>query len=126
MAAAKAGIPQVLASDIDAEAVRVSKVNAKENQLQGRFDAIVSTGFDNHQIEKSGPFDLIFANILARPLVGLAKPIGHNLCTGGFAILAGLLIKQESLVRSAYLQQGMRLVRRLHLGEWSILLVQKG
>ncbi len=125
MAAAKAGVPNVLASDIDHEAVRVSKVNAKINQLQGRLDAVVSTGFDNHHLAKCGPYDLIFANILARPLVGLATPIGQNLRSGGYAILAGLLIKQETLVRSSYLQQGMALVHRIHLGEWSILLVQK-
>jgi ribosomal protein L11 methyltransferase len=68
---------------------------------------------------------LVFANILARPLVGLAQPIRRALRPGGIAILSGLLRSQERLVRAAYLARGFRLRRRIHRDAWATLVMEK-
>jgi len=60
-------------------------------------------------------YDLILANILARPLVRLAPDIAKLLGTGGRVILSGLLAHQEPQVKAAYAGQRLQLVRRRRL-----------
>ena len=74
-------------------------------------------------MHRRAPYDLIFANILARPLVRMAKPMAAHLAPGGVAILAGLLNRQERLVLAAHKAQGLALVARVRLDGWSCLIV---
>ena len=59
-------------------------------------------------IRADAPYDLVFANILARPLVRLAQPIAEALRPGGHAILSGLLHSQSRQVLAAYRSRGFR------------------
>lgn len=65
-------------------------------------------------MRQDAPYDLVFANILAPPLVALAQDIKGALKPGGMAILSGLLRTQERRVKAAYLSKGFRVVRRIH------------
>ena len=76
-------------------------------------------------VRASAPYDLVFANILARPLVGLAQPIRRALKPGGTVILSGLLRSQERMVRAAYLARGLRLTRRIHRDAWATLVLER-
>lgn len=71
------------------------------------------------------PYDLVFANILARPLCSMAYPLAQHLAPGGRAILAGLLATQERMVLAAHRRQGLVLERRFPEGQWSALLLRK-
>jgi len=71
------------------------------------------------------PTTLIFANILARPLVALAHPIASALSAGGRVILSGLLRSQERQVRAAYLAQGLTFEHRLYRDAWVTLVMAR-
>lgn len=114
----------ILATDIDPVAVAVAKAVARDNGVRNRMSFAVGPGFQAPEISASAPFDLVIANILARPLITLAPAMRANLMPGGTVILSGLLIEQETRVLSAYLTQGFRFERRIHLDEWSTLVLK--
>jgi len=115
-----------LGSDIDPVAVRVTHENARVNRQHHRVRAVVAAGFRHRTIGRGQPYDLIFANILARPLVLLAPAMGRHLAPGGRVLLSGLLRRQEAMVANAMRRAGLRLERRMALGEWSALLMRRG
>ena len=121
MAAARVGVNLVIASDVDPIAVEVAAVNVVANDLFGRVDCVESIGFDEPKVTAAAPFDLIFANILKGPLIDLAPAIALNLASGGIAILSGLLLEQADDIVATYKAQGISLLYRENLGEWTAL-----
>lgn len=115
----------ILATDIDPVAIAVARDVARDNGVRNRLRFAVGPGFQSSEIAKAAPFDLIIVNILARPLISLAPGMGANLMPGGTVVLSGLLIEQERRVLSSYLTQGFRLERRIHLDEWSTLVLKR-
>jgi ribosomal protein L11 methyltransferase len=124
IAAAATGSPVVVGADIDRVSVRIAKENARINQVRARF--VHADGLAHRLVAGQAPYDLVFANILARPLVRLAPDIRRALRPGGLAILSGLLRSQERQVRAAYLAQGFRVARRLHRDAWATLVMRRG
>ncbi|EGF93382.1 ribosomal protein L11 methyltransferase PrmA family protein [Asticcacaulis biprosthecium C19] len=123
IAAAKTGTPVAVGTDIDAISVRISNENAKLNQSTARF--VHANGLNHRKVRSSGPYDLVFANILARPLVGLSMDIRGALKPQGLVILSGLLRTQERFVKAAYLSHGFKVVRRIHRDAWCTLVMQR-
>jgi len=125
MAAAKLWRRQVYASDIDPVAVRVARENAVRNGLGALVRPVTAAGLNHPAIADAAPYDLIMANILARPLIALAAPVARYIAPGGYIVLSGLLHSQEAAVRSAYATKGLYLARRFVRGEWPTLLLRK-
>ncbi len=125
LAIAKAWGRPVIASDIDPDAVAVTRENAKKNKLLPLVRAVEATGLNNRDLKKAGPFDLITANILAWPLVALAPKISAALSDNGTLVLAGLLGKQENMVRNSYRLQGLHLQKRYIIGSWHTLILKR-
>src|SRR4030095_8763614 len=75
LAAAKALHAPVIASDIDPEATDVARTNARLNGVDPYLLFVTASGVDHHLMRAGAPYDLIFANILARPLLDLAGPV---------------------------------------------------
>jgi ribosomal protein L11 methyltransferase len=125
IAAAKLMGRRVLASDIDSRAARVANANARLNEVAGLVHAIRADGWMDRRITRQGPYDLVFANILARPLCAMAHELAVNLAPGGRAILAGLLNTQANWVLLAHRRTGLVLEHRLVDGAWSILTLRK-
>lgn len=124
--AALRAIPcSAIASDNDPLAVRVASSNAATNRLRQSFQAVRAEGLRHRTIATNAPYDIIFANILARPLVLLAPNIARHVKRNGWVILSGLLGKQEGQVTNAYRRMGLRLQHRLRLGDWTALLMQR-
>ena len=123
ISAACCGARTVVGTDIDPVSVRISRENAKVNQVRARF--LTASGLDHPKVRAAAPYDLVFANILARPLVTLAQSIRLALKPGGVAILSGLLRTQERSVRAAYLARGFRLQRRIHRDAWATLVLRR-
>jgi ribosomal protein L11 methyltransferase len=121
MAAARMSLNSVIASDIDPVAVEVAVVNVLANDLEGRVNCVESIGFDAPALAHAAPFDLIFANILKGPLIDLAPAMAVHLAPGGIAILSGLLVEQADDIVAVYNAQGVDLVKREDLGEWTAL-----
>jgi ribosomal protein L11 methyltransferase len=108
----------VLATDIDKVAVTVAADNVRLNKASAYVTTAHATGFDSPVFARSGPFDLIVANILARPLMALAPQMARHLAPNGSLILSGILERQRNAVISAYVTQGFRHVKTLHREGW--------
>jgi ribosomal protein L11 methyltransferase len=125
IAAAKLMGQKVLASDIDFRAARVANANAGLNGVAGLVHAIRADGWADKLITRQGPYGLVFANILARPLCAMAHQLAAHLAPNGRAILAGLLNTQANWVLSAHRRAGLVLEHRIVDGAWSILTLKK-
>ena len=123
IAAARTGSAKAVGTDIDGPSVRISRENAKLNKANARF--VHASGLGHRLVRDAAPYDLVFANILAPPLVALSHDIKGALKPGGFAILSGLLRTQERRVLAAYLSKGFRLHRRLHRDAWATLVLRR-
>ncbi len=125
MAAARLFRRDVLASDIDPWSVRVAAENAAANGVGGAVRCLRGDGWHDPRLRAHGPFDLVFANILARPLCAMARDLGANLAPGGAAILAGLLETQARMVLAAHRRAGLLPEARFRTGPWTALLLRK-
>ncbi len=123
LAVAKAWRARVIASDIDPEAVRVTRINAALNGEAPRVRACGGVGYASASVRRHAPYRLITANILARPLARMAPELRRHLARGGVAVLSGLLNRQERHVLQAHRAQGLRLVARVRVGDWTTLVV---
>ena len=123
IAAAKTGSKVAVGTDIDAPSVRIARENAAVNGANARF--VHASGLNHYLVTEHGPYDLVFANILAPPLVALAQDIRLALKPGGIAILSGLLRTQERRVKAAYLSRGFRVRTRLYRDAWATLVLER-
>ncbi|MDB5456579.1 MAG: ribosomal protein methyltransferase [Caulobacter sp.] len=123
IAAARTGSRVAVGTDIDRPSVRIARENAKVNRADARF--VHASGLAHRLVASRAPYDLVFANILARPLVGLAQDIKQALVPGGTVILSGLLRTQERFVKAAYLSRGFKVVRRIHRDAWATLVLTR-
>lgn len=124
IAAAKTGSPIAVGTDIDEPSARIANENAEINDA--KCDFYFADGLSDPRIAQHTPYDLVFANILAAPLVHLAPEIGAALKSGGVAILSGLLRTQEERVLEAYLPLGFAVEQTIHHDAWSALQLRKG
>lgn len=125
IAAARATGRAVLATDIDAEAVRVTRANAGLNGVGPLVRSLAASGLSHPQIAASAPFDLILANILARPLVALATGLAAALAPGGTLILSGITLDQIRWITATYRSRGLILDGQIRRGEWGTLIFRK-
>lgn len=123
IAAAKTGARLAVGTDIDRVSVRISRENAAVNQTRARF--VHASGLNHRLVASHAPYDLVFANILARPLIFLAQDIKGALKPGGTAILSGLLRNQERAVKAAYLSRGFRVRFAIRRDAWVALALRR-
>lgn len=124
VAAAKTTDAAVIASDNDPVAIDVTVENMAANRTPG-ITAIVAEGMDDPRLAAAAPFDLIFANILAAPLVLLSGDVAGSLAASGRVILSGLLTTQRDPVVHAYEQAGLTLESEGELDGWSTLVMRR-
>jgi ribosomal protein L11 methyltransferase len=124
MAAAKRLRRPALATDIEPWSVRVAADNARLNGVQRLVAARLADGW-RHRAVRGGTYDLVFANILARPLCAMARDLADHLAPGGTAILAGLLDSQARMVLAAHRRQGLVLEARVPVGRWTALVLRR-
>ena len=125
MAAAKLLRVRVLATDIEPWSVRVTRQNAAANGVARLVQPVLADGWHAPVLGAGAPYDLVFANILARPLCRMARDLALHLAPGGTAILAGLLDWQARWVLAAHRRQGLVLERVLAEGEWRTLVLRR-
>lgn len=125
IALAKLARIPVLATDIDPVAVRVAASNVRLNGVSSLVETAVATGLGSRLFAARGPFDLVVANILARPLMQLAPAMAHVLAPGGSLILSGILESQRHAVIAAYAGQRFRHIRTLRRDGWVTLLLKR-
>jgi len=121
IAAAKVLKRKVWLGDIDPIAVEVANANARLNGVAAYARAIVSKGVESRELRDHGPYDVVFANILAKPLRGLAPSLSAVLSRDGDAIVSGLLYADVPGVLAAWRAQGLYLRERIDLEGWASL-----
>ncbi len=124
IAAALALGQTVLATDIDQDAVDVTQDNAALNGVAHNIEAVQADGFDSPELS-GRTFDLVFANILAGPLMGLAPDIAKSLKPGAHVILSGILDAQADTVSAAFAAEGLLITAYPSIDGWTSLLGSK-
>ena len=116
---------QIVATDIDPIAVKVTHQNARLNHVHPFIRAQCGDGFNTPLIRAHAPFELILANILAEPLKQMAPEFAVHLAPAGYLIVSGLLKNQTQSVRAAMRAQGLVVKNQQTNDEWVTLLFQK-
>lgn len=125
MAAAKTWPAVVVATDIDPVAAATARANMRANRIGTRVQVGVATGFRSALIRARAPYDLILANILARPLRGLAGDFATHCAPGGRIVLSGVLERQIRFVSRPFEGRGFHLERLRRLRGWATLTFRK-
>jgi ribosomal protein L11 methyltransferase len=125
IAAARATRRPVLAGDIDPVSVRVARDNARLNRVDALVEIIQANGVSDRRTQVRAPFDLVFANILLRPLEQLASPIRRVAAPAARVVVSGLLSGQASAALAAYRGLGLVLERRILLDGWVTLVLAR-
>jgi ribosomal protein L11 methyltransferase len=125
IAAAKVLRRKVWLGDIDPAAVAVANANARLNGVGASCLAIVSRGVENAALREGAPYDLVFANILARPLRLLAPSLAAVISADGEAIVSGLLLADVPGVLASWRAQGFDLIERIELEGWASLRLRR-
>jgi ribosomal protein L11 methyltransferase len=118
IALAKLAHIPVLATDIDPVAIRVAAENVRTNGAAAWVETRTAPGFHHPVFTERAPFDLIVANILARPLMKLAPDMARFVSLGGSLILSGILERQRDAVVAAYCGQKFRHLRTTRREGW--------
>jgi ribosomal protein L11 methyltransferase len=121
IAAAKVLRRKVWLGDLDPVAVEVAKANARLNGVGEFCKALVSRGVEKSELRAGAPYDVVFANILAKPLRLLAPSLAAATAREGDAIVSGLLYADVPGVLSAWGAQGFHLRERIDLEGWASL-----
>lgn len=116
---------RIVACDNDAKAVEVTQHNLRINRVHSRATSFLSDGYMFKQVRDDAPYPLIIANILARPLMKMAKVAAAQLAPGGTIILSGVMRHQVAMVMTAYRAQGLRLDYVRSYGRWSVIVFCK-
>jgi len=116
LAAARCGVPRVVALDNDPEACRVARENLEKNGMHGKLELI-----EGEISRVPGSFELIAANILSGTLIPMAAALAERLAPKGTLLLSGLLIDEVEEVVAAYQAAGCRCTATLEDGEWSLV-----
>jgi ribosomal protein L11 methyltransferase len=125
IAAAKVLRQKVWLGDIDPVAAAVANANARLNGAGAFCRAVVSSGVENAALREAAPYDLLFANILARPLRLLAPSLAAVISADGEAIVSGLLLADVAGILASWRAQGFDLVERIELEGWASLRLRR-
>ncbi len=126
IAAALATRRFVASGDIDPVSTITARDNAGANRARAFMRPVTARGVMHPELQRTQPYDLIFANILAKPLRLLAPSLAGVVGPGARLILSGLLAQDVAGVLAAYRAQGFALVESTQIEGWSALLLRRG
>ncbi|WP_336486424.1 50S ribosomal protein L11 methyltransferase [Methylobacterium nigriterrae] len=125
-AAARALRTPVIAGDLDPEAILTARANARLNGLGPSLRLYQGPGVEHPLARRARYFDLVFANILARPLRRLAPSLTRVVADGGTLVLSGLIERDVPGILSTYAHQGFHLAGRGVIEGWATLVLRRG
>ncbi len=116
IAAARHGASSIDAVDVESVAVRATRDNVARNELTTPIR--VSVGTVEATEEFAGRYDLVVANIIARIIIELARPLLAACAPGGRLITAGIIIDRADEVRAALDAAGLTAIEQHQMGDW--------
>ncbi|MEM8788864.1 MAG: 50S ribosomal protein L11 methyltransferase [Pseudomonadota bacterium] len=114
----------VIAADIDPVAVATARANIRANRLPP-LAVIRAAGFRHADLRALAPYDLVCANILARPLASMAPQMAAYTVPDARLILSGILEPQAARLLAIYGGWGFRLERRFAQAPWVTLVLRR-
>lgn len=114
IAALLLGAGEAVGLDIDREALREARQNARLNRVADRFRTPRGTPVP----DELGRFQLIVANLVAPTVVALADFLVGSLAPVGRLVVSGILLRQETLVSDALRTRGLRVRDVRRDGTW--------
>ena len=124
IAAAHMGAGHVLATDLDAVAVRVAEENVRNNGFADRIDVRCGDLLEAVGAPNAG-CDVVIANIIADVIIGLAAPVKPYLREGGVFICSGIAVNRLEDVLEALRDAGFAVLDAETKGEWSAVAARK-
>jgi ribosomal protein L11 methyltransferase len=109
----------------DIDPIETAGANARANGVGALVRPVVATGL-RHGALRKGRADLIFANILAKPLRLLAPSLARTAAPGAELVLSGLLARDVPGILAAYRAQGYALRERRDIDGWATLTLKRG
>lgn len=113
----KLGAENVLATDIDVDAVSAAKANAKVN----RVSFLVEQG----SVPDVGSYNLVVANILYSVIRRILEQLSRRVGTRGLLLLSGILEEEAPEAVSQTMALGFTLIKESYHEGWSALLFEK-
>ena len=120
--ASKLGAGECRAYDIDPMAVRVANENIKDSGLSN-ITCEVSDLL--RQVDKSKPYDLICANIVADIIIRMTPDVGELMHKDTVLLASGIILERSQDVVECFEKHGFRIVERLEENGWCGLAVMK-
>lgn len=109
------GAKSATAVDLDLDAVRVAKENAKRNEVLDKVYIIHGDLMEN----VVGSFDLVVSNIIADAIIEISGDIKEYLTQGGIFIASGIILDRVEDVRTALIRNGLSIIDVKIMGEWA-------
>jgi ribosomal protein L11 methyltransferase len=117
IAAVKLGYAPVHAFDLDSEAVRVARANARANGVQAKLR--ISRGdVAKLPIRPARQYDLICANLISPLLIAERRRMVSRLRPDGTLVLAGILKSEFPRVQRFFAELGLKLAATNARNEW--------
>ena len=120
--ASKLGAGECRAYDIDPMAVRVANENIKDSGLTN-ITCEVSDLL--RQVDKSKPYDLICANIVADIIIRMTPDVGELMHKDTVLLASGIIMERSDDVVECFEKHGFCIVERLEENGWCGLAVMK-
>ena len=120
--ASKLGAGECRAYDIDPMAVRVANDNIKDSGLTN-ITCEVSDLL--RQVDKSKPYDLICANIVADIIIRMTPDVGELMHKDTVLLASGIIMERSDDVVECFEAHGFRIIERLEENGWCGLAVMK-
>ena len=120
--ASKLGAAECKAYDIDPVAVKVANENIKDSGLTN-----VSCEVSDllRQVDKSQPYDVICANIVADIIIRMMPDVGALMNESSVILASGIIVERSQDVISAFDEHGFNVVERIDENGWCALAVMK-
>lgn len=118
IAAMRMGAKQVLATDLETDAVVSARANIALNPVSN-IKVIQSDLMTN--VPTGETYDLILANMLPVALVPLIPQLTGRLAQGGQFLLAGIIKEKAALITETLLANGFAIAETRTLGDWVAL-----
>lgn len=110
---------KIMGVDIDVQSVHVAANHARDNYTDHDIIFVAGNGFRVPLVQEEKPFDLVFANILAQPLIEMAEEF--SAVASKDIILSGFTVEQMPYVQRPYEALGFTKVQEIKIDEWIAL-----
>ena len=125
IAALRLGAARAIGVDIDPKAEDIARENAAYNDFgTDRFDAVTSNVTEDHDLMetlRAKHYDLVFVNIVADVIIGLAPVLKHFMDADTKVICSGILDVREAEVHQALTAAGLVIEQTRAREDWRSL-----